>query len=124
MTNLLALLLLAIVPAPSVRRDAVERFELNHFFDDNGHLVFSQIVGWETDETVRFWRMAKTADMTPRPDATHGGYVLRFLDGDVTREVRARSFGESWTQYDVETYDRQFLPAELRRPLKQPKGQR
>lgn len=119
MTNLLALLLLAIVPAPIVRRDAVERFELNHFFDDNGHLVFSQIIGWESTEVVRFWRMAKTADMTPRPDATHGGYVLRFLDGDVTREVRARSFGESWTQYDIETENRTILPPEARRRLKE-----
>lgn len=116
--TLLALLLLSIVPQDAVARDGVERLELNNFYDENGRLVFTQLIGWEANDTVRFWRMAKTIDMTPRPDAHHGGYVLRWIDGEVTREVRARSFGESWTQFDVETENRTALPAERRRALK------
>lgn len=120
MYRLLVIAVLAIVPQSPVARDGVERLELNNFYDLDGRLVFTQVIGWEANETVRFWRMAKTADMTPRPDAIHGGCVLRWIDSDVTREVRARSFAESWTQVDVETANRTVLPAELRRKLKQP----
>lgn len=110
--------LLTVVPVDTLARDGVERFELNNFYDAEGRLVFTQLVGWEADETVRFWKMAKTSDMVPQPDVYRGGYVLTWLDGDTLRQVRARSFAESWTQIDVETENRNYLPAEKRRGLR------
>jgi hypothetical protein len=121
MYELLLIALLAIVPQDCVARDGVDALEVNHLYDDGGRLVFTQVIGWERDDRCRFWRMAKTADMLPAADPIRGGYVLRWIDNDTTREVRAPSIRETWTQYDVETYDRQFLPAELRRKLR---GQR
>jgi len=115
-----AYLLLAVVPQDISARDYVERLEVNNYHDDNGHLVFTQVVGWQANERARFWRMAKTIDATPRPDRIYGGHVLRFLDGDVLRVIRARSCEETWTQYDVELYDRQFLDKEQRHPLRKP----
>lgn len=115
-----AYLLLAIVPQDFVARDSVERLEQNHFYDDNGQLVFTQLIGWERNKRCRFWKMDKDLSITPTKDWRQGGYVVRWVDGEVIREVRAISAGESWTQYDVELADREHLPQDQRHPLRKP----
>lgn len=113
-----AYLLLAVIPQDFVARDSVERLELNHFYDDNGQLVFTQLIGWERNKRCRFWKMDKTQSLIPLPDRQHGGYCVTWIDGDLVRQVRAVSCGESWTQWDVELADREHLPQDQRRPLR------
>lgn len=115
----LALALLAALPRErDVAHDWVERLELNNFYDDQGRLVFTQMVGWHETEHVRFWRMVKDSDLVVERDHAHQGYTLTFRDGGLLRRVHARSYDESWTQYDVEVADREYLPKERRLELR------
>lgn len=104
----LALLLCSIVPREDgVLRDHCERLEQNHYHNENGELVFSQIVGWD-QRHVFFWRLNKDSELIP--ERTQSGWVLRWNDRGSLREVHARSYAESWTQWDIETADRELCP--------------
>lgn len=118
MTNLLAILLLTIVPQDCVARDGVAALESNRHFDGDGRLVFRQFCGIEADDHYRFWKMQPDAGIRIWRDHDRGGWVAMWQDGDVIRVVRAPSYFESFTGHDPEQFDRQFLPAEARRKLK------
>jgi hypothetical protein len=45
-------------------------------------------------------------------------YVVRFKEGEWTREIHARTLNETWTQYDAEVSDRKRLREEDRRGLR------
>lgn len=110
---------LCILPAPSpVLRDSVCVLEINSYFDDEGRLVFSQLIGWEDNDTVRFWRLAKEPSHVPSRDWANGGYRVTFTDGERVRTVTAASFRETWTQWDVELANRSVVPPEQRRELR------
>lgn len=115
-------LLLAILPAPHLPTDAVDVLERNSFYNEQGQLVFIQLVGWDyqTDGElhVRFWRMDKDTVLTPRYDHRLKLWSLTWTDVETQRRVLAGSYFESWLQYDPETADRTHLPVERRRPLK------
>jgi hypothetical protein len=66
---------------------------------------------------VRAWRLLKNASQRPRKDFASGDYVAVWHDGDVLREVRSPATRETWTQYDPELVEREFLPKERRAEL-------
>jgi hypothetical protein len=113
--------------------DKVDLIELNHFYDDNGALVFDQVIFWDWhpfvpgreggEFVVRAWRLSKLErPMATVRDWRRGGYTLIFLDGGVIRKIRAPSFRETWTQYDPEMQNRKMWPEDKRRGLqKRPK---
>jgi hypothetical protein len=118
----LCLLLLSILPAPGVAREAVELIELNHFYDEQGRLVFDQVIfyDWSRDDArymVRAWRLVKQPAQLPRREHASGGYVATWSDGKLLRVIRAPSFRETWTQYDPELVEREYLPKDRRREL-------
>lgn len=119
--NAIVLFMLSIVPHSPVLRDSVEVLELNSFYDCEGKLVFVQLIGWEANGTVCFWRMVKGDQHRPTRDWKNGSYRVTFMDGDQTRTIAAPSFRESWTQVDVELENRAILPAEKRRELRKAK---
>ncbi len=115
----LAILLLSIVPHDIALRDSVDAIELNHFFDEHGRLVFDQIIfkSWDgTRDQVRAWRLVKQPNQIPTRDPA-GGYSVMWMDGEDVRRVWARSYTETWTQWDVELVEREILPQEKRRQL-------
>lgn len=113
-------LFLGIVPqSPAVLSDSVATLEIQSFYDDEGRLIFTQLIGWNENETVRFWRMAKTESHRPTRDWQHGGYRVTFEDGDKMRTVTSASFRETWAQHDSELENRAVLPPEQRKPLRQ-----
>ncbi len=122
MYTLLLLAALAILPHSDVLNDRVDTLEVHHFYDPEGRLVFDQLIGWDVKdsrEQVVFWRLIKSESQLPRRDWRQGGYVVLFQDGEaVTRCVRAPSFRERWTQFDVELENRESLPKEQRRELR------
>lgn len=63
------------------------------------------------------WRLVKSPDQLPRPDRLHGGYVAVWHDNGLLRRVRSDAFRETWTQYDPELVEREFLPKDQRRGL-------
>lgn len=114
---------LGSTPRDEVTVDRVDLVELNHFFDDHGRLVLDQLIyyDWSPAESrfqVRAWRLLKNPAQLPKRDGADGEFVARWHDGQVLRKVHARQFRETWTQYDPELFEREFLPKDKRRDLK------
>lgn len=105
--------------------DRVDLMEVNHFYDEKGKLVFNQIIFFEwADEhgryMVRDWKLLKTNAQLPIKDWKTKEYVSVWYDGDLLRVVRCPMVRESWTQYDPELVEREFLPKEHRALLTKP----
>lgn len=116
---ILALLTVGISPVEDVPRERVDLIEVNHFHDELGRLVFDQVIFYEWSpeagrHQVRAWRLLKNASQRPRKDFVSGDYVATWHDGDLYRQVRSPAIRESWTQYDPELVEREFLPKERR----------
>lgn len=122
----LILLLLVNVSREDVMRDSVDLMELNHFYNEHGSLVFDQIIfyDWCNDRfQVRAWRLVKNSNQIPTRDWQRGGYSALWWDGEILRFVISKSIRETWTQYDPELVEREFLPQERRRELSKPTKQ-
>ncbi len=125
----IATLALSLNPSEAVVADRVDVIEINHFYDEHGKLVFDQVLYFEwapaqSRYNVRAWRLLKSPAQVPQKDWRHGDYVATFYDGDVLRKIRATSVRETWTQYDPELIEREYLPKERRRELRSLSGQK
>jgi hypothetical protein len=112
-----------ISPQEDVSRDRVDLVEVNHFYDDAGRHVFDQVIFYDWSpldcrHVVRAWRMVKNSAQLPKRSWADDTYTATWNDGDTLREVRAESMRESWTQYDPELAERDYLPKEKRRELR------
>jgi len=113
-------------PVDKAASDRVDLIEINHFFDEQGRLVFDQIIFYDWSSTdsrynVRDWRLLKTPAQVPLRNWRNNDFVAiwhDFKDRDVLRKVHARMLRETWTQYDPELVEREFLPQERRRELR------
>lgn len=119
----LLLILAALLPTEDVVRERVDLIETNHFYDDQGRLVFDQLLFYEwSNEDARHqllaWRMVKNSNQIP--EYSHGRKVwsATFKDGDVLRRIDAGYTRETITQYDPELSEREHLPKEKRRELR------
>ena len=126
---MIAALLLTTIPIDATALDSVDVLEVNHFHDDCGRHVFSQVIAWDFDyRACRFvcrdWRMIRCQHQRIQFDHGREDAFMLWQDGDVTREVRAGSVRESWTQTDPELLDRDLLPKERRRLLHQSSARR
>lgn len=125
----------AILPTTEPLRERCDRIELNHFYDSNARLVFDQLLFYEWSHDagrhqLRAWRMVKGGEaskkrvsqspMIPRYDHARRCWACEWHDSDIHRRVEAQAFIETWTQYDPELADREFLPKEHRRELRSP----
>lgn len=127
MLSILALALLAVVPQDSVTRETVDLVELNHFYDENGRLVFDQVIfyDWSPKDArynVRAWRLVKDTSQVPQRDWRDGCYSALWHDGEQLRKVQSQSIRETWTQYDPELMEREYLPKERRKELRPAKN--
>lgn len=105
-----------------IARNGVDLVEVNHFHDEQGRLVFDQVLfyDWSPSQSrylVRAWRLLKTPAQIPRQDFQRGGFVAIWHDGDLLRKVQGRQLRETWTQYDPELVSREFRPKEQRPEL-------
>src|SRR3990167_8176284 len=110
----------AVVPHTAVVEDRCDVVEINHFYDDNGRLVFDQLIYWDWSDAagryeVRAWRLLKSCNQIPMRDRQRGGYAAVWHDGDQLRVVRHRSTRETWSQYDPELLQRPLLATEDRK---------
>ncbi len=116
---------LCLNPATDVVSDRVDLVEVNHFYDEQGRLVLDQIIfyDWSLVQArynVRAWRLLKTPAQIPQRNWKSQEFVAVWHDGETLRRVRADLLRESWTQYDPELLEQQYLPKEKRRELKRP----
>jgi hypothetical protein len=114
-------------PQGDVARDQVDLIELNHLYDDTGRHVFDQLIFYDWSPldcryVVRAWRLVKNPTQLPTRTWPSGLYCAAWTDNDALREVRAPAMRESWTQYDPELVEREFMPKERRRELSPTKG--
>jgi len=121
---LVSLTLLASDPPLLVARDAVDLVELNHYYDDHGRRVFDQVIfydWWPSRDRymVRAWRLVKCKEILPVKGGA--GYRSTWFDGELLRDVSAWQFKETWTQFDPELAERDYLPKENRRELLLPR---
>lgn len=112
-----------INPREDVIRESVDLIELNHFYDEHGRLVFDQVIfyDWSAADcryNVRAWRLVKNPAQLPQRDWAKGCYSAMWQDGEQLRQVQAKSFSETWTQYDPELLERQIAPVANRRGLR------
>ena len=108
--------------ASSTARAYVDLVELNHFLDDHGREVFRQVVFYDWSDRnrqleVRAWRLIKHSSQLPRRQSYGEGFVVRWQDKYVTREVIAKTMRETYSQEDPERVNRVVLPESERRPL-------
>jgi hypothetical protein len=118
-----SLVAFGIAPQEDVARESVDLIELNHFYDEHGRLVFDQVIfyDWSSSESrynVRAWRLVKNPSQLPQRDWSGGGYSAMWQDGEQIRHIRSKSIRETWTQYDPELVEREYLPKEKRKELK------
>jgi len=105
--------------------DEVDVIEVNHVFDGEGTETFVQAIFWrwrgfEGHYRVVDWRTVRDGNVYPVRRWDRGGvWVSRWRDDRdrCWREVRAPLFRETWTVYDVEVADREFLPERYREGL-------
>jgi hypothetical protein len=103
----------------------VDLVEVNHFFDERGCLVFDQIIfyDWCPQQCryqVRDWRLLKRPSQVPLRNWRDGNFVSiwhDFKERDVLRRVNSQMVRETWTQYDPELVEREFLPEDKRKEL-------
>ena len=122
MNLVLATVLFCAVPVNDVARESVDLIELNHFYDEHGRLVFDQIIfyDWSNEEArynVRAWRLVKNPAQLPQRDWQRSGYAAIWQDGEQLRHIYSKSVRETWTQYDPELVEREYLPKERRKEL-------
>lgn len=118
-----AFMLLSAIPHEAAVRDYVDLIEINHFYDEQGRLVFTQAIFYHWDlcdaskKTVIAWRIVNDRRQLPRYDHIAGVYRCIWQDGEVIRNIETLAVVETWTQYDVELLAREDLPKEHRREL-------
>ena len=119
------LIVLGSNPTSERSGEKVDLVELNHFHDDQGRPVFDQIIfyDWSPAEgryQVRDWRLLKSPDQIPLHSARDREFTAVWNDfkaQDTLRSTRAKMVRETWTQYDPELVEREFLAENKRRKL-------
>ena len=112
----------SLVPQSPTVCDKVDEIELNHVYDGDGTLVFSQLIFWDWHHNaacyqVVAWRLWKPKRPLPLRNWRQGSYCLLLQDGTVLRSIQAKRYHESWTQFDPEIADRGWLSQDQRRQL-------
>jgi hypothetical protein len=119
----IVLIALLSIPLNLTTHEHVDAIELNHFFDQRGHLVYDQLVFWERTPTtgrfqVRAWCLVDDREaINRRPLKNDNGlYECFAVDSNerLTRRIVSRVFRESWSQTDPEREDKRFHHERLR----------
>jgi hypothetical protein len=120
------LLTLGFNPTSDRTEEKVDLVELNHFHDDQGRPVFDQIIFYDWSPTegryqVRDWRLLKSPDQIPLWNSRDREFAAVWNDfkaHDTLRSTKAKMVRETWTQYDPELVEREFLAENKRRKLR------
>ena len=109
----------------SILYDKVDMIEINHFVDEEGRKVFTQVLFWDYNSNlheycIRAWRLSKPNNIVePERRWNPTRYVSHFYDGsnEQFRIVEAPQMRETWTQYDPERRNREIFSEDMRKPL-------
>lgn len=112
-------------PHPGVIIDRVDMIEINHFCDDQGRAILHQLIFYDWSEEagryqVRDWLPLRKTYQHPRRDWGTGTYSALWYDKGNKRIVQSETLRESWTPYDPELTERNYLAPEDRLGLTPP----
>lgn len=99
------------------REEVIDRLELNHVYDGAGDIKLDQYIFWDYSPSmslyvVRDWKTVKEE----KPYKSGKFYVLFFKDRDgIVRKIFAKSFVETWTDYDPESVNQETVPRDNRK---------
>lgn len=116
------LLLIASISQEQTTVDHCDLLEINHYYNDD-RLVFTQYIFYEWDERnarhqVMGWRIESAMKgVAVNRDWKNDRYYVAWRENDKIREVWASLFTETWTTFDPELLERDYLPRERRRGL-------
>jgi hypothetical protein len=115
---ILILTLIAFIPInfDNCIKDEVDVIEINEYRGSWKQIIFLEWHPQLRRHSVVDWRMYKSENMHPVKQGN--GYLMRWHDGDLFREVWAPSRRFTYTQHDPELLDRNVIPQEQRRGLK------
>lgn len=115
----LAILAASILPHDRAIRSHCHEAEINHYFSENGDVVFDQIIFRDYDRSVMAWRLVKQANQIPVREWTGCGFAATWMDSDQLRTTYCNSVQHTWTQAgfqgDPELNERSALPPEKRK---------
>lgn len=99
--------------------DHVDLVEVNHFCDEYGKVIFNQLIfyDWCPESgryQVRSWKPLRKDYQYPTRNWAKDCYTAVWYDKGVKRIVEAQVIRESWTRFDPELVEREFLPLDLR----------
>jgi len=102
--------------------DHVDLVEINHFCDDYGRAILHQMIFYDwCPETQRYqvrdWQPLRKSYQYPTKDWRKDCHVAVWFDKGVKRVVEADLIRETWTQYDPELVERNYLPPDERTGL-------
>ena len=122
MMSALLLILFSVVPVELIARDKCDVLLYEKVYDGDGKIVFIQVcpLDWNPNaERYDYvcWRLDNLQRLRPQRDWRRGGYIVRFADGEIVREIRAVSMRDAWVQEDSELAAREVWPKENRRGL-------
>lgn len=122
---ILYFLLLWVLPVKNdiVLQEHVDLIEYNHYHDSKMNPVLDQIIFYNwSDQRRRFdvkaYRLVKNDSQIPRRYGN--GYIVRWHDEGFLREITSSFKRETFTQYDPENRERDYLPEIERLDLKKP----
>jgi hypothetical protein len=102
----------------------VDLIELNHFYDQQGRLVYDQVIFYEqAPETGRFqvraWCLVEDREwLSRRPTKNYDSqlYQVDWYDSDqrLLRKITSRLYRESWSQVDPERANKKLLDERMR----------
>ena len=106
----------------SALTDRVDLVEVNHFCDEYGKVIFNQLIFYDwCPETrryqVRAWKPLRKSYQYPTRNWQKDCYTAVWYDKGIKRVVEAEVLRESWTQYDPELVERQYMSPDERAGL-------
>jgi len=119
------IIMVCIIPRGAAVHQHYDMLEVNSVHDDQGQLVFIQVLycEWHRLERawhVHDWRLLKDHNQVPTLSPISGIYNARWDDGGVMRHVSCDYLRKTATNFDPELDDRGSWPQELRRTLIKP----
>jgi hypothetical protein len=113
----MVLVVLGTIPLGEPIVEEVDVLEWNAVYDEKGKLVLTQWIfrDGRGEGQIAAWRWIKWHRAVR--DMENGGWTLLFTDGEFFREIRAKSYRERWTQWDIEAHERDEWPKEKRKGL-------
>jgi len=125
------LILIAIIPDASIRRERCDVIEVNHFYcetDDpefplTHKYAFSQVIfrvyqPITGHHEVYAWQMLKLREQQPTFNHARQVYVAEWFDGGQHRLIEAKSYCETFTTHDPEVTERATWPTRMRAGLR------